>query len=214
MPMGIVAATCENGCEVTTTTTTLTSTTLTVTTTTSTTTTPATVPATFELGSLVTSRQRLPSSCETSGNAPRTVTMYVTVSTTGRQYVFGQGNLDVDVWSGVFTVYISDSKIGIWGHCEDWKNNRLSINTNQWTHLALVWDGSKPTVFVDGNSEVMTLVTKCGGHHQGFKTRPGAWVAGRYNEVSSRLQISDFKYFNSALSASEIASIAALPRTA
>lgn len=105
----------------------------------------------------------------------------------------------------MFGIGRSNSKLVFWGGCRDWTSS-LSIPKNEWSFIALKYDGAKIRAYVNDEWEEITL--------NGFNTQISELFIGgetTNNGVSFRNyfrgSIDEVAVWNEALSASEIIAI-------
>jgi len=167
-----------------------------------------------------TTRKQLPTSCNALRNAPRSMLVYVNnARSIDGFHIFGQGSYgDNTMW--VVAPRTDSHGLMVWAHNHDINTGAVrSFPTGQWHHLAVTWDGSHYAFYYDG-------VLASSGTTTAFNTVSGAWLGGSGfmqgkqtgDNCAPHLcwfkgQTSDFRYFNTALSANEVASYAAMPRT-
>jgi len=164
-------------------------------------------------------RTALPSSCYASGNAPRTFMAYISnAKSEDGFHIFGQGSYGTNtMW--VVSPRTDSYGLMVWAHNHD-INTRVvrTFPRNTWHHLAVTWDGTNYKFFYDG-SEVAS------GSTSAFNTASGAWLGGSpFSQGSGRSScaphncwftgtVSDFRYFSTALTPTEVSSFAAMART-
>jgi Concanavalin A-like lectin/glucanases superfamily/Right handed beta helix region/PKD domain len=122
----------------------------------------------------------------------------------GTQYIFGHS---VGSWSNRIQLYIDNGYLGIGlGDTRSLKTNIQLLSTQTWYHIALSWDGTNYTVYVNG-------LLSATGTYTGLTLLNNLADIGNTGNTTSRTEgfqglIDEVRIYNRALTAAEISNLA------
>lgn len=140
-----------------------------------------------------------------AGNTPRTISLWAKTSQSGENYLFSYGS---NVSNQRFSLGVRNGKLYVENTGTGMGGDAI-VNDNEWHHLAVVWNGSALTMYVDG--QLQTLTEPVGPFPDTLNTTlTGTANIGRVNGIDGYYYnglIDDAIIYNGALTAEEVSGI-------